>query len=541
METMTAPALEPIVDVAAGLGLDPDELFLYGPHVAKVGLAALESRRDVADGKLVCVTSISPTPHGEGKTTTAISLVDGLSRIGERPVACLREPSMGPVFGIKGGGTGGGRAQLAPMERINLHFTGDMHAIGAANNLLAAMVEAHLLHGNALGIDPHSITLRRCLDVNDRTLRHVVTGLGGKVNGSPREAGFDITAASEVMAIMAVSRDLADLRRRLGSIMVGGTAAGEPVTAEQLGAAGSMTALLRDAIDPNLVQTLEGAPAFVHTGPFANIALGNSSLVSARLGLKLAGYVVTESGFGADMGLEKFLDVVCRLGGLAPSALVVVVTVRALAHHGEGDIERGAANLAAPLRIVREVGQEAVVGGNRFAGDTDQDLELVRRIALDLGALDAVVDDGFAQGGAGATALAEAVVAACERPAPVNHLYRLEDPIPAKIEAIARRAYGAAGVELAPAAAAAAKRFEALGLGTLPICMAKTPASLTHDPTVLGAPTGFTLPIRDLRAFTGAGWIVPLCGALQTMPGLGATPAAHRIDVDAAGRITGLR
>ena len=546
MQTVFPTGLEPIDSVAGRLGLVPDELFAYGPYMAKVEPSAFESRSDAPNGKLVCVTSITPTKAGEGKTTTAIGLVDGLARLGESAVACLREPSMGPVFGIKGGGTGGGRSRLVPTAEINLHFTGDIHAVTAANNLLAAMLEAHLLHGNELGIDANAITLRRCLDVEDRALRSIVIGLGGRANGLPRETGFDITAASEVMAVLSVSRDLDDLRRRLERLTVGTTSDGEPVTAEALGAAGAMTALLRDALKPNLVQTLEGQPAFVHCGPFANIALGSSSLVADLLALKLAGYVVTESGFGADMGLEKFLDIMCRIGGLAPSALVVVVTARALKHHG-GDpggglaaIERGAANLAGHLRIVREFGLEAVVAVNRFPGDTAEELAAVQRIARDLGAIDAVVDDAFENGGAGATALAEAVVAACARTTRFDYLYELEDSIEDKLESIARRAYGAAGVTLAPQAAAQAKRFAAHGFGELPICMAKTHLSLSSDPAAIGAPSGFTLPVRELRAYTGAGWLVALCGGLQTMPGLGAHPAALDVDVDAQGRVVGL-
>jgi len=546
VEAAVSTEPEPILAVADRLGLAPDELFLYGRHVAKIEPSAFERRRDNANGKLVCVTSINPTKGGEGKTTTAIALVDGLARIGESAAACLREPSMGPVFGIKGGGTGGGQSRLVPTAEINLHFTGDIHAVTAANNLLAAMLEAHLMHGNELDLDPHAISLRRCLDVEDRALRSVVIGLGGRANGLPRETGFDISAASEVMAVLSVSRDLDDLRSRLARLTVGTTSAGEPVTAAALGATGAMTALLKDALKPNLVQTLEGQPAFVHCGPFANIALGSSSLAADLLALKLAGYVVTESGFGADMGLEKFLDVVCRIGGLAPSALVVVVTARALKHHGgdpEGGLaalERGAANLEAHLRIVREFGLEAVVAVNRIPGDAAEELDAVQRIALELGAADAVVNDGFEQGGAGATALAQAVVAACERPGRFDYLYRLDDSIEAKLETIAKRVYGADGITLSPQAAAQCKRFAASTLGELPICMAKTHLSLSHDPKALGAPSGFMLPIRELRAFTGAGWLVALCGAMQTMPGLGHRPAALDVDVDEQGRVVGL-
>jgi formate--tetrahydrofolate ligase len=539
--------LAPVAEVAAGLGLLPEELQPYGRWAAKVELGALDRLRDRPDGKLVCVTALTPTKAGEGKTTTAISLVDALGRLGERPILCLREPSLGPVFGIKGGGTGGGRAQVVPRDLINLHFTGDIHAIGAANNLLAAMVESHLLHGNALGLDPHAITWRRCLDMDDRALRQVLVGLGGRSNGSPRETGFDITAASEVMAIVAVASDHADLRRRLGAITVGADFDGEPVTAEQLGAAGAMAALLTDALKPNLVQTLEGQPALVHCGPFANIAHGNSSLVGDRLGLKLGDYVVTEGGFGSEMGFEKFVDITCRLSGLTPSAVVLVATVQALKHHGgdpEGGIaavERGAANLAAHLAIVREFGLQSVVAVNRFPGDDEKELATVKRLALDAGALAAEVNDGYERGGTGAIDLAEAVAEAADRPQPAGYLYPLDASIPAKIEAIATRVYGAAGIELSPEAAAQAERLETLGLADLPVCIAKTHLSLSHDPKLTGAPRGFTFPVRELRPYTGAGWIVAVSGAMQTMPGLPADPAALRVDVDRDGVIEGLR
>jgi formate--tetrahydrofolate ligase len=547
METIPHRELASAADLGEQLGLLPEEIQPYGRRAAKIELSALARLSDAPDGKLVSVTAVTPTKAGEGKTTTAISLVEGLGRIGENPVLCLREPSLGPVFGIKGGGTGGGRAQLAAMDLINLHFTGDIHAIGAANNLLAAMLEAHLLHGNALGIDPHTITWRRCLDMDDRALRQVVVGLGGRVNGSPRETGFDITAASEVMAIVAVSDDFADLRRRLGAITVAQTSDGEPVTAEQLGAAGSMAALLSDALKPNLVQTLEGRPAIVHAGPFANIAHGNNSVVADRLGLTLGDYVVTESGFGADMGFEKFVDIVCRDRGLFPSAVVLVATTQALKHHG-GDpdggvdaIERGAANLEANMRIVREFGIVPVVAVNRFPGDDALEVDAVRRLALELGAFAAEVNDGFERGGAGATQLAEVVREAAARGGDVQPLYELDAPIPAKIEAIATRAYGAAGIELSPAAAKQAQQLAEAGLDGLPVCIAKTHLSLSHDPALGNAPRGFTLPVRELRPYTGAGWVVALCGDMQTMPGLPAEPAAKRIDVDADGRVTGLR
>jgi formate--tetrahydrofolate ligase len=539
--------LTPIPELAVELGLLPEEIQAYGRFAAKIELTALDRLREQPDGKLVCVTALTPTKAGEGKTTTAISLVEALGRMGERPVLCLREPSLGPVFGIKGGGTGGGRAQVVPKDFVNLHFTGDIHAIGAANNLLAAMIEAHLLHGNALGLDPQSISWRRCLDMDDRALRQVVVGLGGRTNGMPRETGFDITAASEVMAIVAVASDHADLRRRLGAITVGSTLEGEPVTAEQLGGAGAMAALLTDALKPNLVQTLEGQPALVHCGPFANIAHGNSSLLGDRLGLKLGDYVVTEGGFGADMGFEKFVDIACRLSGLAPSAVVLVATTQALKHHG-GDprgglaaIERGAENLAAQIGIVREFGTTTVVAVNGFPGDDDDELAAVRGLALEAGAVAAEINDGYERGGRGAIELAEAVAEAAERPEPVHYIYPLEASIPAKLEAIATRLYGAARIELSRAAAQQAERLEALGLANLPVCIAKTHLSLSHDPTLTGAPSGFTLPIRELRPYTGAGWIVAVSGAMQTMPGLPADPAALRVDIDPQGRIKGLR
>ena len=538
LEIAQAAKLRPIADIAAEIGLEPDEVELYGNYKAKVDLSVLDRLAATPDAKLVCVTAITPTKAGEGKTTTSVSLTQGLGKIGKRPVLCLREASLGPVFGIKGGAAGGGYAQVVPMEDLNLHFTGDIHAIGAANNLLSAMLEAHILHGNKLGIDPLTVSWRRCVDMNDRALRGVVIGLGGRANGYVRETGFDITAASEVMAITAVARDLHDLRQRLGAITVAYTWEGEPVTAEQLQAAGAMTVLLKDAIKPNLVQTLEGQPAFVHCGPFANIAHGNNSLVADLVALKLGDYVVTESGFGADMGMEKFLDIVCRAGGLSPSAVVLVATVRALEHHGgEPDggveaIERGAANLGRHLDIVAEFGLKAVVAVNRFPGDTDEELETVRRLALEHGAHAAELNEAFEQGGDGAAALAEAVVDAADHPTAFDYLYPDDAPIADKIEAIAKRAYGADGIFLLHAAENDIHRFTEQGLDKVPICMAKTHLSLSHDPELLNAPTGFTVPVRAVRAYTGAGWLVALCGDMQTMPGLSATPAAFNVDID---------
>jgi len=540
LEIAQQATLRPIAEIAEEAGLTEDEVELYGRYKAKIDLSVLERLAALPDGKLICTTAITPTKAGEGKTTTSVSLTQGLGTIGKKPILCLREASVGPVFGIKGGAAGGGYAQVVPMEDLNLHFTGDIHAIGAANNLLAAILEAHILHGNALGIDPLSIGWRRCVDVNDRALRDVVIGLGGTANGYPRQTGFDITAASEVMAIVSVARDLQDLRRRLGAITVGYSYEGEPVSAEQLRAAGSMTVLLKDALKPNLVQTLEGQPAFVHGGPFANIAHGNNSLVADLVALKLGDYVVTESGFGSDMGMEKFLNIVCRIGGLSPSAIVLVVTVRALKHHGGGDLERGAANLARHLEIVAGFGLKAVVALNRFPGDSPEELALVQRLALELGAHAAEVNDAFEQGGPGAAALAEAVVDAAEAPSAFEHTYPLDAPIEEKIAAICTRVYGAGDVLYLQTAKDKIARYHAAGLNELPICMAKTHLSLSHEPELLGAPTGFEVTVRDVRAYTGAGWLVPLCGTMQTMPGLGVSPAAFQVDIDESGRTVGL-
>jgi len=546
LEIAQAATLLPIADVAAEAGIEPDELELYGRYKAKVDLSILDRLADRPDGKIVNVTAITPTPPGEGKTTTSVSLVQGLGALGRRSVLAIREASLGPIFGIKGGAAGGGYAQVVPMEDLNLHFTGDIHAITAANNLLAALIDAHRLHGNLLRVDPLTVSWRRCVDMNDRSLRDVVTGLGGRVNGYPRQTGFDITAASEVMAVVAVARDIHDLRERLGRITIGETYDGEPISAEQIGAAGAMTVLLKDALKPNLVQTLEGQPAFVHCGPFANIAHGNNSLVADRVGLKLGDYLVTESGFASDMGMEKFFDITCRIGGLRPSAVVVVATVRALKHHG-GDvdgglaaIEAGAANMARHIGVVRQFGLSAVVAVNKFAGDTDDELELVRRLAIEHGAYAAEVNTAFEEGGKGATALAEAVVAAADEQNEFEYAYPLDAPIEEKIRAIATRVYGADDVFLLKTARDKAATLESRGLGNLPICMAKTHLSLSHDASLLNAPTGFTVTVRDLRPYTGAGWIVALCGDMQTMPGLGKQPAAFSIDIDADGNTVGL-
>jgi formate--tetrahydrofolate ligase len=546
LEIAQDAALRPILDVADDAGLLPEEVEPYGRYKAKVDLRVLERLAERPDAKLINVTAITPTPAGEGKTTTSVSLTQGLGAIGRDPILCLREASLGPVFGVKGGAAGGGYTQVVPMEDLNLHFTGDLHAITAANNLLAAMIDAHVLHGNERGLDPMTISWRRCLDMNDRSLRNVISGLGGKAHGTPRETGFDITAASEVMALVAVARDLADLRRRLGAITVGQTFEGEPVTAEDIRAAGSMAVILKDAIKPNLVQTLEGQPAFVHCGPFANIAHGNNSLVADRVALKLGEYVITESGFASDMGMEKFFDITCRIGDLRPDAVVLVATVRALKHHaGKPDggidaIELGAQNLARHIGIVNGFGLQAVVAVNKFPTDTQEELEAVRRLALDHGAYAAAVNEGFERGGEGATELAEAVVDAAGQPSSFEFAYPLDAPIAEKIRAIATKVYGADGAELLPVAKQKAAAFEESGLGNLPICMAKTHLSLSHDPALRNAPTGFTVPVRDLRPYTGAGWIVALCGDMMTMPGLGRAPAAFAIDVDENGETVGL-
>src|SRR5215207_8723922 len=546
LEIAQTAILRPIEEIAAAAGLEPHEVEPYGRTKAKIDLSVLERLRGTPDGKLVCVTAITPTRAGEGKTTTSVALTQGLGHIGRKPVLCLREASVGPVFGIKGGAAGGGYAQVVPMEDLNLHFTGDLHAISAANNLLAAILESHVLHGNALGIDPLSISWRRCVDMNDRALRQIVVGLGGRANGYVRETGFDITAASEVMAILAVARDLFDLRRRLGAITIGYSWDGEPVTAEQLRAAGAMTVILKEALKPNLVQTLEGQPAFVHCGPFANIAHGNNLLVADLVALKLADYVVTESGFGSDMGMEKFLDIVCRVGNIQPSAICLVTTVRALKHHG-GDpdggveaVEAGAANLQRHLGIVSEFGLKAVVAINRFPDDTEEEVEAVRRLALEGGAYGAELNEAFERGGEGASSLAEALVDAAEQGSSYAPIYPLEAPIDEKIEAVCKRVYGADGVVYLPAAREKIKTFTENGYDKLPICMAKTHLSLSHDPLLLNAPTGFTVTVRDIRAYTGAGWLVPLLGDMQTMPGLGKTPAAFDVDIDENGRTVGL-
>jgi formate--tetrahydrofolate ligase len=554
LEIAQEAELEPIASLAERIGLEADELEPYGRYKAKIGLSVLDRLADRPDGKLICVTGMTPTKAGEGKTTTLVGLTQGLGVIGKHPVACLREPSLGPVFGVKGGAAGGGLTQVVPMEDLNLHFTGDIHAIGAANNLLAAMLDASILHGNPHKIDALRVDWRRALDMNDRALRQVTVGLGGRANGYPRETGFDITAASEVMAVMAVARDLQDLRRRIGRITVAHSYdGGRPVTAEDLGAAGAMTVLLKDAIKPNLIQTLEGQPCLMHCGPFANIAHGNNSLIADLIGMKLGDYVVTESGFGSDMGMEKFFDIVCRFGGLAPSASVLVTTVRAIKHHGgvEDDpradpedgmraIEVGMANVRRHLGIVAEFGVPCVVAVNRRPGDIDEEVELVRTLAKEAGAFAAEVNAGFEKGGIGAADLAGAVVDACEQPSAFRPLYTDGAPIREKIKTIATRVYGARDVFFYPQAEEKIAQFERDGLGHFPVCMAKTHLSLSADPMLRNAPEDFTVTVRDVRAYTGAGWLVPLCGDITQMPGLGKSPAALNVDIDDAGRTVGL-
>jgi len=536
--------LRPISELAASLDLDPVDVELFGRDKAKIDLSVLDRLAAQGNGKLIAVTAVTPTKAGEGKTTTAVALTEGFGHIGESSLVCLREPSVGPTLGAKGGGTGAGRAQVVPREAINLHFTGDLHAIAAANNLLASAIDAHLLHGNELAIDPATIAWRRCLDIEDRVLRRIMVGVGEDAP-FPHESGFDITAASEVMALLAMARDRDDLRHRLGAITVATSVEGAPVTAEDLDIAGAMTVLLKDAIKPNLVQTIEGQPALVHAGPFANIAHGNSSLIGDLVGLKLADYVVTEGGFASDLGFEKFIHIVCRAGGLSPDAVVLVATTQALKRHG-GDpdgglpaLERGAANLAAHLRIVQELGFDAVVAVNKFPGDTPVELEAITALALEHGAFGAAVNDAYEHGGAGASALAEIVVEAAGRGAQARFLYELEDSLEAKLDALARKIYGGAGVEFSPRAKETLERLPA-ELHKLPVCVAKTHLSLSHDPELVGAPGGFALPVRELRAYTGAGWIVAVCGETQTMPGLPAHSAAERMDLDADGRVVGL-
>ena len=544
--------MRPITEIAALAGVEEQYLECYGRYKAKVDYRLLrDSKRP--NGKLILVTAINPTPAGEGKTTTTVGLTDGLRRLGKNAIAALREPSLGPVFGVKGGAAGGGYAQVVPMEDINLHFTGDFHAIGAANNLLAAMLDNHIQQGNALGIDPKQITWKRAVDMNDRQLRHIVDGLGGRMQGVPREDGFDITVASEVMAVLCLASDIPDLKARLGRMVVAYTYDGKPVTAHDLKAEGAMTALLKDALKPNLVQTLEGTPAFVHGGPFANIAHGCNSVTATRMALRLGDYAVTEAGFGADLGAEKFLDIKCRLAGLKPSAVVVVATVRALKHHGGAAkaelntenldaLEKGLPNLLHHVDTIQNTFHlPCVVAVNAFPTDTEAELQLVEDKCRELG-VNAVRSEVWAKGGEGGMALAEEVVRLCEasRPEAFSFAYPDDAPLTEKLNAIVRRVYGGAQAVLTPNARKQAQQLAELGFGDLPICMAKTQYSLSDDPALLGAPENFTVTVRNLKVSAGAGFIVALTGDIMTMPGLPKVPAAEKIDVDENGVITGL-
>jgi formate--tetrahydrofolate ligase len=543
--------LRPIAEVAAGAGLLPSEIEPHGAHVAKVLPAALARLASRPEGRLVVVTAITPTRQGEGKTTTVVGLVDAFRRLGVPAVATIRQPSLGPVFGLKGGGGGSGRAQVVPAERLNLHLTGDLHAVTAAHGLAAALLDNHLNHGNALGIEPGSISWPRAIDVDDRALRDVVVGLGGRSNGPVRETGFVITAASEVMAALALADDLADLRRRLGRMVVARRRDGTPVTLEDLRAAGAMAALLVDAMKPNLLQTLEGSPVLVHAGPFGNVSQGASSVAADRLALRLADLVVTEAGFGADLGAEKLFDIKCRQSGLVPAAAVLVATVRALKAHGgsagapEAEdvpaVRRGCENLARHVGIVRSFGLPVVAAVNVFVSDTSAEIEAVREAALAAGARAAVAARHHAEGGAGALDLARAVAEAAREGAPgFRLLYPDEASLAEKIEILATRVYGAAGVELSHAAAAQIEDLERSGFGRLPVCVAKTHLSLSHDPHLGPSPRGFTFPVREVRVSAGAGFVTALAGEIQLLPGLPARPAADGIDVDAEGRVTGL-
>ncbi|MBQ8339892.1 MAG: formate--tetrahydrofolate ligase [Clostridia bacterium] len=542
----------PIADIATTLGVQDDELELYGKYKAKINDAFLNRMADKKNGKLILVTAINPTPAGEGKTTTTVGLGMAMKKIGKNAVIALREPSLGPVFGIKGGAAGGGYAQVVPMEDINLHFTGDFHAITSANNLLCAVLDNHIQQGNELGIDPRRVLFSRVLDMNDRALRNILIGLGGKVNGVPREDHFMITVASEVMAILCLAEDIPDLKKRLGDILVAYTYDGKPVFCRDLKVAGAMTALLKDAIKPNLVQTLENTPALIHGGPFANIAHGCNSIRATKLALKLSDYAITEAGFGADLGAEKFLDIKCRKAGISPDAVVLVATVRALKYNGgvkkedlkEENVEallRGAVNLEAHIDNIQKFGVPVVVAINRFATDSDAELDAIRTICEKKGA-DFALSEVFAKGGEGGVELAEKVVAACEKPKNFRFLYNDEASVTEKIETIARELYGADGVQLEGAAKKALADILAIdpNYAKLPVCMAKTQYSLSDDPTKLGRPTGFTLTVRDIRLSAGAGFIVVLTGAIMTMPGLGKAPSAYSIDMDADGNITGL-
>jgi len=560
LEIAQEAEIDPVLAVAERVGLTMDDVDLYGKYKAKVHLDVRERFKDRPLGKYIDVTAITPTPLGEGKTTTTVGLAQGLGRLGHNAFTCIRQPSMGPTFGIKGGAAGGGYSQVIPMDEFNLHLTGDIHAIGVAHNLLAAAIDNHIHHGNELDIDPFSITWTRVVDLNDRALRDTVVGLGGKANGHPRENGFDITVASECMAILALANDLKDLRDRLGRITIGTNRKGEAVTAEDLKVAGAMAALLKDALMPTLLQTLEHTPALVHAGPFANIAHGNSSVIADQIALRLGDYVVTESGFGADIGMEKFMDIKCRASGLTPDCVVLVATIRALKMHGGAGtvvagkplppelteenlaaLQEGAANMVAHIRIAKLFGVPVVVAVNRFHTDTDREVELLERIALDAGAEAAVMTDHWAKGGAGATDLAHAVVSACEKEKDFRFLYDLDMPVKDKIEIIATKIYGADGVDYDLKANRQIKLYQDLGYGNLPICMAKTHLSLSHSPQLKNVPTNWRLPIREIRASAGAGFLYPLCGTMRTMPGLPSHPAFEKVDIDpVTGRVSGL-
>ncbi|WP_019812061.1 formate--tetrahydrofolate ligase [Saccharomonospora halophila] len=558
LEISRGAVRKPLTDVAADMGLGPDLVEPYGNTAAKLSLDAVGALADRPKAKYVVVSSITPTPLGEGKTTTTVGLGQGFGHLGKRGVVAIRQSSMGPTFGIKGGAAGGGYSQVVPMESMNLHLTGDLHAVGAAHNLLSAMVDNHLHKGNTLDLDPFAITWRRVLDVNDRDLRQIVTGLGGRQDGIPRQTGFDITAASEVMAVLALSTSLRDLRHRLGRIVVGYDRSGEPVTAEQLRAAGAMCVQLREALKPNLMQTVEQTPVLVHCGPFGNIAHGNSSVLADLIGIRGGDYLVTEAGFGADMGAERFFNIKCRASGLVPDAAVVVVTVRALkAHSGRhrvvagkplpeemlaenpDDVRAGAANLRKQLANIAAHGVPAVVAVNAFDTDFDSEHRAILEIAAEEG-VHGAVSTHVAEGGKGAAELAEAVAAACDRPSGFTHLYPDEMPLTDKIDTVARRMYGADGIDLSPTARRQLDSYTRCGFGSLPVCIAKTHLSLSDDPSRKGAPTGWRLPVREVRASAGAGFVYPICGEMRTMPGLSSYPAAENIDIDDAGRVVGL-
>lgn len=549
IEIANSVVMKPIEEIAESIGIAKENLSLYGKYKAKIN--NIESLDDNEDGKLILVTAITPTPAGEGKTTTSVGLVDALTAIGKKAVIALREPSLGPVFGVKGGAAGGGHAQVVPMEDINLHFTGDFHAISAANNLLAALLDNHIHQGNLLQIDSRRITWKRVVDMNDRQLRHIVNGLQGRVNGVPREDGYDITVASEIMAILCLANDIADLKNKLRKIIVAYNYDGEPVTAGDLKAEGAMAALLKEAIQPNIVQTLEHAPAFIHGGPFANIAHGCNSVLATKLALKYADYAVTEAGFGADLGAEKFIDIKCRLANLRPDAVVLVATIRALKMHGgvkksDLGIENvdavfaGIPNLSKHLENIKEVyGMPVVVAINKFPTDTDEELAAVEKACKEMDVA-VVLSDVWGKGSAGGKELAEKVVALAEEPNHFSYVYDLDDSIEEKLNKIVQKVYGGAGVELAPSAKKELKELERLGFGNYPICMAKTQYSFSDDASLLGAPKDFTVMIRNLKVSAGAGFIVALTGAVMTMPGLPKSPAAERIDIDEKGNITGL-